>query len=321
MKGWFEVFRAGKYPQGDVTAAEVEAIARQYDPAWREAPVVLGHPEDDQPAMGWVEAVQAKAGTLFVKFKNLVPEFVQAVKDGRFGKVSVRLLQTERGRYLGHVGFLGAALPAVAGLAPIRFEALGDGVEAEMDFTAAARGGEGDMPKTAEERAAELEERLKAAETKLSEQQMQFTAQILGERRDRQLAEVRADLTGRVKDGKLAPSLLPGLAEFVVALPAAADQVLEFTVAEGKTEKKTPRALFLSFLDRLPEVVSFGEVAGRDNDPGAAARSADFANLDLGKVPVDAESAELHRKALDFQEKHAGVDYASAVKAVLAGKR
>ena len=320
---WFEVFRAGKYPQGDVSAEEVEAIARSYDPAFREAPVVLGHPKNDHPAMGWVDAVQAKAGTLLVRFKKLVPEFVQAVRKGLFQKVSVRLLRTtERGLYLGHVGFLGAALPAVAGLAPIHFEAGGGDIDAETDFTAAAGGEDGgsEMPKTAEERAAELEARLKVAEERVEQQQREFTAQLVAERRDRQLSEVRSDLVARVRDGKLAPALVPGLVEFLVALPDAADEAIEFAAGDGKTEKKTPRAFFRGFLDQLPAVVQFGAVAGRDTDPGAR-RPAGFAHLDLdGKVQVDAESAELHRKALEFQGKHQGTDYLTAVKAVLAGQ-
>lgn len=320
MNGWFEVFRAGKYPQGDVTPEQVEEIARSYDPAWREAPAVLGHPKDDHPAMGWVEAVKAAGGTLLVKFQKLVPEFVEAVRKGLFSKVSVRLLKTERGWYLGHVGFLGAALPAVAGLAPIHFEeGGGETVDAEMEFTAAAGGEEGIVMTDAERKAAELEERLKAAEAKLEQQQVEFTAQLVTERRARAFASVKADLAARVKDGKLAPSLLPGLAEFVVALPDGDSQAIEFT-ADGKPEKKTPRALFLSFLDRLPTVVQFGQVAGRESDPGAQPRSAEFAELDVAGQTVDEESAALHRKALAYQEKHAGVRYGAAVKAVLAGK-
>lgn len=320
---WFEVFRAGTYPQGDVSAEQVDEIARSYDPAFREAPVVVGHPKNDDPAFGWVEAVRARAGVLLVRFRQLVPEFVQAVQSGLYKKVSVRLQHTpERGWYLWHVGFLGAAQPAVAGLAPIKFEDIGgEGLDAEMEFTAAGCGDGGSAMTDAEKKAAELEERLKAAEAKLEQQQQEFTAQLVVERRARALASVKADLAARVKDGKLAPALLSGLAEFVVALPDGDSQAIEFTAEDGKTEKKAPRAIFLSFLDRLPTVVQFGAVAGRESDPGAQPRSAEFAELDLEGQTVDEEAAVLHRKVLAYQDKHAGVTYGAAVKAVLAGKR
>ncbi len=120
MSEWLEVFRAGDYPQGSFTPEDVEEIARNYDPSWHEAPVVLGHPRDDAPAYGWVDAVKAENGRLFVRLKELAPEFVQAVREGRFKKVSVALMKTDRGWYLRHLGFLGAEIPAVKGLAPVR---------------------------------------------------------------------------------------------------------------------------------------------------------------------------------------------------------
>ena len=47
-----------------------------------EAPVVIGHPKDNAPAFGWVEELKTDGKLLYAKFKQLVPEFIEAVKKG-----------------------------------------------------------------------------------------------------------------------------------------------------------------------------------------------------------------------------------------------
>lgn len=336
---WFEVFKAGKYPQGDVSKADVEHIARTYDPSWREAPVVLGHPKTDDPAFGWVAAVKAQAGRLFVQFRDLAGDFVKAVRAKRFSRVSIRILRTpERGMYLGHVGFLGAALPAVAGLEPIKFE-QGDveALDVEMEFTTAAgeaaeeqgmvdqKKKDGASP-AGQDFQAQLDAMRADFEKKLADQQADYERkaeeregklreQLTGERRERELAEFRHELEGKVRDGKLAPALLPGLAEFAVSLPDGDDQAIEFTT-DGEAAKKSPRQFFRDFLDQLPGAVEFGAAAGSDSDPGASRRT-DFKDIDLDDgTPVDDAAADLHRKALEYREKHPQASYVDAVNAV-----
>jgi hypothetical protein len=40
---FFEVFKAGKYPQGKFTKAEIQELAKNYDPSFCEAPITLDH--------------------------------------------------------------------------------------------------------------------------------------------------------------------------------------------------------------------------------------------------------------------------------------
>ena len=95
---WFEIFKAGDYPQGRFTQADLEQIAGGYDPALHEAPIVIGHPKSDDPAFGWIEALKTENGRLMARPRQLVPEFVKAVGDGLYKKVSVRLSQGHQGR-------------------------------------------------------------------------------------------------------------------------------------------------------------------------------------------------------------------------------
>lgn len=104
-----------------------QAVAK-FDPSYHEAPLTIGHPKDNSPAFGWVESIKKaiqtlKDGTtvnmLMAKFKDVVPEFAQAVQQGLYKKRSASFYPDGR---LRHVGFLGGMPPAVKGLADLKFK-------------------------------------------------------------------------------------------------------------------------------------------------------------------------------------------------------
>jgi len=120
---WVEVFRTGRQRDsvGNVrnwTDDDLDKIISQYEPAKHEAPAVIGHPKDNSPAYGWVEALKKENDLLLAKFKDVVPEFGEAIRRGLFKKRSIALYPDLR---LRHIGFLGAAPPAVKGLSNIKF--------------------------------------------------------------------------------------------------------------------------------------------------------------------------------------------------------
>ena len=119
---FFEVFKAGTYPQGKFTKKEIAQIAKNYDPQFCEAPITIDH-QQSGPAYGWVDTVKADGDKLKVSFKEVPEEFEQAVNDGKYKKVSVELYRNldGKGAYLKAVSFLGAAIPQVKGLEPIKF--------------------------------------------------------------------------------------------------------------------------------------------------------------------------------------------------------
>ncbi len=130
---WIEIFRAGKQKDSagsekDWTEGDLDKIVSSYDPRSHEAPVVIGHPKDNAPAFGWVESLKREGKTLLAQLKDLAPEFVEMVKKGLFKKRSIALYPDLT---LRHIGFLGAAPPAVKGLADVKFSAAGEAVEIE----------------------------------------------------------------------------------------------------------------------------------------------------------------------------------------------
>lgn len=123
METWFEIFRTGTHTDGsgstrDWTEADLDAIATRYNGCEHEAPIVIGHPEGTAPAYGWVALLQRKGDKLLAAAKQIMPEFAELVNAGRYKKVSIGLTADN---LLHHVAFLGAAVPAVTGLADATF--------------------------------------------------------------------------------------------------------------------------------------------------------------------------------------------------------
>ncbi len=129
----FEIFRSGTHADNrgrsfTFSDDDLGAIAASYDPALSHAPIVVGHPKQDAPAYGWVKSISFQDGRLVVEPEDLESQFADLVRNGRFRQRSASFFTPDHpnnptpGRYyLRHVGFLGAAAPAVKGLKAVEF--------------------------------------------------------------------------------------------------------------------------------------------------------------------------------------------------------
>ena len=122
---WIEIFKAGDYgDRGAWSPEDLDRLAASYNPRLQAAPVVLGHPADDAPAYGWVRGLRRAGASLWAQLEKVDPAFEVLLRAGRFRQRSVALythFPPTNGPYLRHLGFLGAAPPAVKALAPVRF--------------------------------------------------------------------------------------------------------------------------------------------------------------------------------------------------------
>ncbi len=114
------------------------ATAAAYNPANHEAPIVIGHPDTDAPAYGWIDKFIVDGDELIAIPVQVEPAFGEMVDNGRFKKVSMSFYEPTNPNnpkqgvwYPKHLGFLGATPPAIKGLKPIQF---GEG--ASTTFTA-----------------------------------------------------------------------------------------------------------------------------------------------------------------------------------------
>lgn len=123
------------------------ATANAYNPATHEIPIVIGHPQTDDPAYGWVDRFEVDGDELIAIPVQVEPVFGEMVDKGRFKKISMSFYEPNNPAnpkqgvwYPKHVGFLGATPPAIKGLKPIAFS---EG-EGNATFTAEFADGNGD---------------------------------------------------------------------------------------------------------------------------------------------------------------------------------
>jgi len=240
-----EIFKVGTHRAMDGTEAtygerELRVAAAAYDPCVYKAPIVIGHPEVDAPAYGWVEALEFAAGTLGAWVDQVEPTFAEAVAEGRYRNVSASFWRPDAPQspkpgvlYLRHVGFLGAAAPAVKGLKVASFAGEGLGTVCFV-----GQGGEGAVRE--------------APAPPGSVEDMQTREDRLAR------AEVHLFCEGLIREGRLVPALA-GMTETLL-LAAPKEGVVNFTDADGG-EASGQREALMRFLRLLPRVVHYGEVA------------------------------------------------------------
>jgi len=98
--------------------AELEEMARNYNPDYLRAPLVLDHITKG-PALGWVKKLVKRGKALFAEVYDLAEGLVKDVREGRYGSISPAIdldFKNSGKLYVKHVSFLGAANPACAGM-------------------------------------------------------------------------------------------------------------------------------------------------------------------------------------------------------------
>lgn len=288
---WIEIFKTGTHTDsaGNTrtwTEKDLDAIVSRYNPAEHEAPVVIGHPKDNAPAWGWVERLERRGNVLYAKLKDLVPEFVEAIKKGLYKKRSISLYPDMT---LRHVGFLGAMPPAVKGLADVtfsesdavsvEFEELNHEVKEPVAESLASNKKEvEDMTKLDE-----LEARLKEKEALLSEfaekdrakdeEIASLRKQLEEERAKQRRSEFQSFCESLMKEGRLTPAVKPDVLDFMEILHC----IGEYEFSEGV--KARPIERFKAFLSSLPRQVEFGEHATKGNAVGPVNTVKNFKEL------------------------------------------
>lgn len=125
-----EMFRAGEQTDSDgdralFTEQDLEDIISTYSPATHEAPLIVGHDQDDStPSLGWVREMWRKGKSLWGKIE-LTPKAEKLISEGVFKKVSSSFYapEADANPYPGKLALRHLALvniPAVKGLADFK---------------------------------------------------------------------------------------------------------------------------------------------------------------------------------------------------------
>ena len=294
----------------EVTPDYLRKMAGGYDIAYSEAPVVIGHPELNGPAYGWVKTLYLNpTSSRLLADIDVAPEFAELVRKGFFKKRSSSIYPDLNGKgpYLRHLGFLGAAPPAIKGLADLN---LADGKDCYVfefsqkeakamswkdlfktrmsEAVDAIPEGAGTLPGAAPQivlpatvpvvqfSEEDVKKREEAAAKKAKEEAaLEFSEKLKTQEAQRleaeHKAEVKRKIDSLVSEGKVIPAWVKGgLVEFAQSLPHL-DQASGGSVIQFSEGKKgSPYEWLMSFLEELPKAIDFGEFARRDNETDAS---------------------------------------------------
>jgi hypothetical protein len=96
--------------------ADLAATAAAYNPQKYDAPLVVGHPNTNHPAYGWVQSLVFEGGFLKALVRDVSAQFSEWVAARHYKKISASFYPPNSPNnpkpgvyYLQHVGFLGAS--------------------------------------------------------------------------------------------------------------------------------------------------------------------------------------------------------------------
>ena len=310
---YFEVFKAGNYPQGKFTKEEVQELAKNYDPSFCEAPITLDH-EQKGPAYGWVDKLKEEDGLLKASFKNLSPELKDYVLKGKYKKISVEIYRELEGKkpYLKAVSFLGASIPQVKGMESVEFK------EGESDVYEFSIETEDENIETfSEEDVEELKNTISNLQTQIAQfkedaKKQETIKSLKSQVKDLtiELAKFKDEAAGKEELAKELKEIKDNLRnkdfnEFIdkqidagILTPANKDAVFSILQDLDNIKKFDESSnsidIFKSFISALPKQVEFDEIALKN----AKKKS----NDDLKYADADEESVEIFNQAKNIAQ-------------------
>lgn len=292
-----EVFKPGVYPQGNFPASFVQAVAANYDPKFCDAPITTDH-QDKGPAYGWIEAAKFEGEKLMVAFRDVDENLKKLVDAGKMNKVSVEFFMDlpGKGPYLKAVTFLGAAIPQVKGLEPVKFK---DGDSKTVVF---------EMEVNLADENAELKRQLAEAKTR-EEQAVAKFAQAETDKAAAVAETTRINLAARKNEFETFVNQLIASGNFrpakkasALALFASLDSVAKFS------DGQVPVEVFKDVLKDYPKFLELdSEHATHDKHDPITADTAEF-----GDANVDTERMDMHSKAVKLAAKEK-ISYPDAI--------
>lgn len=274
---WIEIARTGTFTDSSgrpqtFTERDLAAIASAYDPTRRDAPLTFGHPASDSaPAFGWAEQLKSEGGKLFARFRDVPEKVRELVAGGHYRHVSMSLMPDRVS--LRHVALLGAAQPAIDGLAAVEFADGGNAIT--VDFAVRQQGDDSMTVEELQRQIGQLQGQLEAlraenaslkkqadshkqekdkaeaakteAEQKAEKAGADFAAyrgKVEGERREARVAEL-------VKAGKVKPAEKSGVLDFAAKL-AAQGGTVDFAAPDGGTESLSLEERYFRDLEARP---------------------------------------------------------------------
>ena len=276
---WIEIARTGTFtdsagrPQ-TFTPERLDAIARAYAPATRDAPLVFGHPKSDAaPAFGWVEKLKRDGEKFFALFAHVPGEVKNLLAKKHYRHCSISLMGD--GVTLRHVGLLGATQPAIDGLGDVELNDGGDAITVDFAEPATTKGEDRMTPEELQRQIGQLQAQLEALKTENADlkkkadthKQDKDKADAAKTDAEQKAAKASADfaaykgkieterrearVSALVQAGKVKPAEKAGVLDFAAKL-AGQDGTVDFAAPDGTKESVTLEERYFRDLEARP---------------------------------------------------------------------
>lgn len=331
----FEIFRTGSHTSlngqtKDFSESDLDAIAQSYNASDHEAPIVIGHPETNAPAYGWIEKIKRVGDRLIAFPKQVNDEFSELVKSGAFKKRSISITPDLK---LNHVGFLGAAAPAVKGLKDVEFSENQDeqefasfeidsSLDLELELTNDLKPNNETMRQSNNdvltEKLTQFSNELSSLKTSLlqfsekgfNKDDLDKIHQRIDELRfSMQTNEFELMLNEKLAYGSLTPAMKSKIMKIVGFLQKQNFASSEFSSNDFNNQVNH---LFTELVETFPQLNLNTEFATKEN------KNSKTGEEDFEGFEIDSDQLKIHRQALQVS-KDKNISYLAAVKEI-AGK-
>jgi hypothetical protein len=319
----FEIFRTGSWTSDkgiskQYTEADLDKIIENYN-SGDPAPIVIGHPQTNAPAFGWIEKIKRVADRLIAVPKQLNDQFVDLVKNGAFKKRSISITPDLK---LVHVGFLGAAAPAVEGLKEIQFNAEDDLLSFSDEYIPDDEDDEIDEQKNTSlkikldpapdlknfqasiESLNTIVSELKNNFSRLSDDELSKIHSRISELNfAMQVNDFELRLNEKLAYGSLTPAMKIKIMDIVSFLQKQNFSNSDFSFEQYIAQIKN---LLLEFTESIPKIIYYENFADKPSEVKISADEFEDYNL-------DDDSLQIHKKALQYMKLNEGVSYVEAI--------
>lgn len=335
---WMEICRLmpadymkalGKKP---LTLATFQAIATNYDPSYREAPLILGsHENTSSPAYGWARQIQLRGESLWAFVEFTADEVTDWIKKKMYTARSMFWFDDPaKGPYLGHIALLSGETPAIPGLAPIQLSAGagervatplpadkeiflmgGDAQNLNKEVSAAMSGTQEQTVSV--EKFNTLQADLQKEKDARQKAETELTAEKAKARRESKKSELSTFFAGLAAEGKVTPAALQD-GKLVEALLNLDEQNGGKTSLSFNGTAADPVDVIKSAFSALPKVVGGGEQATKKDAAAGDGKDTSLA-LDLD------DRAAVDKAVKAEQAKDTSLSYDAALAKVTAAAK
>lgn len=284
---WCEIFKVGEHTDSKGnkklwTVDDLKTIEKNFNEKNRDVPICCGHPKTNSPAYGWVENLKTAGESLYAAYKDVQPEFKEAVKKGLFKTRSISLTPD---LVLRHVAFLGGQTPAIKGLEQFCFAEPSADTDIFIDFQESEQK-EGDlMDETMQKELDAKDKRIKELEAALEK-----------EKQDKLTKEFEDFCDEAIKKRNILPS---EKASVMNVLQACNRETLNFE----DSKEKSAEELFKNFINGLTRI-DFEETATQKNVINSD-NSVDFQSADSIRQGIILIQNEYKQKGIELSAQEA----------------